>query len=325
MGFLFRFKFLNYNMRKIICFCLLLCVSVFDAYAQIENTTSSIKAPLINDTLLLHHIKTLSSDAFEGRRTGTPGALKAANYIVKEYSDNAIFPLGKSFEQPFTFTHENHTYNGVNILGFVKGTNYPEKYIVISAHYDHEGIKNGQIYNGADDDASGVSALFSFVEYFKNNPPKHSVILAAFDAEELGMEGSRYFVNNSIIPLKQIVVNLNMDMISRSDKNELFAVGTVFNKTLEQIISNHEYSTTINLLKGHDEGNWNENWTYASDHASFHRRGIPFLYFGVDDHVDYHQPTDDYENIHPDFYIEAVKVIISVLNKVDNSLQLSTD
>ncbi len=95
-------------MRKIICFCLLLCVSVFDVYAQIENTTSSIKAPLINDTLFLHHIKTLSSDAFEGRRTGTSGALKAANYIIKEFTVIMLFcHLGKSFEQPFTFTHEN--------------------------------------------------------------------------------------------------------------------------------------------------------------------------------------------------------------------------
>jgi Zn-dependent M28 family amino/carboxypeptidase len=159
--------------------------------------------------------------------------------------------------------------------------------------------------------------LFSFGEYFKNNPPKHSVILAAFDGEELGLEGSKYFVNHSGVPLKQIMVNLNMDMISRSDKNELFAVGTVFNKTLEDVISSQEYSTTIKLLKGHDQGKWKDNWTYASDHASFHKKGIPFLYFGVEDHIDYHQPTDDYENIQPDFYIEAVKVIMSVFEKID--------
>lgn len=273
---------------------------------------------LFNETLLLEHVKTLSSDAFEGRRTGTKGAFKAEKYIVSQFTSSNVLPLGKNYEQPFLFSNEGKNYSGVNILGLIKGTLYPDKYIVISAHYDHEGVKNGQIYNGADDNASGICALFSFGEYFKNNPPKHSVILAAFDGEELGFGGSKYFVNNSMIPLKQIIVNLNMDMISRSDKNELFAVGTIFNKTLENVISSQEYSTTIKLLKGHDQGNWMDNWTYSSDHASFHKKGIPFLYFGVEDHKDYHQPTDDYENIQPDFYIEAVKVIMSVFENIDS-------
>ncbi|CAH8284451.1 peptidase M28-like protein [Mariniflexile fucanivorans] len=272
---------------------------------------------LFDENLLLQHIKTLSSDAFEGRRTGMEGAIKAEKYIVNQFKLHNVLPLGKDFEQTFSFTSEGKKYNGTNVLGFIKGSLYPEKYIVISAHYDHEGIKKGKIYNGADDNASGISALFSFTEYFKSNPPKHSVILAAFDAEELGLKGSEYYVNNTIIPLKQIMVNLNMDMISRSDKNELFAVGTVYNKTLETVVSGHEYSKKIKFLKGHDEGNWKENWTEASDHASFHNKNIPFLYFGVDDHKDYHEPTDDYENIQPEFYIEAVKVIISVFEKID--------
>lgn len=291
-------------------FCLLYVNSSFSQADLITNK-------LFNETFLLEHIKTLSSDAFEGRRTGTPGAFKAEKYIIKEFISNNVKPLGKKFEQGFSFTHDGINYSGVNVLGLIKGAVYPENYIVISAHYDHEGIKNGQIYNGADDDASGISALFSFAEYFKNNPPNHSVILAAFDAEELGLQGSNYYVNHSIIPLSQIMVNLNMDMISRSDKNELYAVGTVFNKTLETVISSQIYSKKINFLKGHDDGNWNENWTYSSDHASFHKRGIPFLYFGVEDHKDYHQPTDDFENIQPEFYVEAVKVIMAVFENID--------
>lgn len=296
--------------------CALACIHV-EVSAQVL-TSFSVKDSLFSEYKLLHHIKTLSSDAFEGRRTGTEGAIKAKNYILDNFVANKVMPLGTSFEQPFLFTNEGKKYQGVNLLGFIKGTKYPEKYIVISAHYDHEGIKNGVIYNGADDDASGISALFSFVEYFKNHPPNHSIILAAFDAEELGLQGSKYFVNHSIIPIKQVMVNLNMDMISRSDKNELFAVGTIHNKSLEKVISSHTYSTKLNLLIGHDKGNWKENWTYASDHASFHKKGIPFLYFGVDDHNDYHEPTDDFENIQPEFYIEAVKVIMSVFEKIDD-------
>lgn len=305
-------------MKKYIIINALCFFWFINSNGQIQNISDSINTSLFNEVSLLHHIKTLSSDDFEGRRTGTPGAFKAEKYIIKEFISNNVQPLGEKYEQGFSFTNDRKNYNAVNILGLIKGTLYPDNYIVISAHYDHEGIKNGHIYNGADDDASGVSALFSFAEFFKNNPPKHSIILAAFDAEELGLQGSFYYVNHSIIPLNKIMINLNMDMISRSDKNELFAVGTVFNKTLENVISNEKYSTKINLLKGHDEGNWNENWTYSSDHASFHKRGIPFLYFGVEDHKDYHQPTDDFENIQPEFYVEAVKIIMSVFRNIDN-------
>lgn len=304
-------------MRKILLLGILCFVLCNLAQGQSQVIIDPLNRSLFNESLLLQHVETLSSDAFEGRRTGTKGAFKTEKYIVDQFVSSNVLPLGINYTQPFSFTNEERNYSGVNILGLIKGTLYPDNYIVLSAHYDHEGVKKGQIYNGADDNASGISALFSFIEYFKNNPPNHSVILAAFDAEELGLQGSEYFVNHSIVPLNQIMVNLNMDMISRSDKNELFAVGTIFNKTLEEVISSQEYSPTIKLLKGHDQGNWKENWTYSSDHTSFYKRGIPFLYFGVEDHKDYHQPTDDYENIQPVFYVEAVKVIMSVFEKID--------
>ena len=299
-------------------FAVFICLLSIHGYAQIAPVKNA-EVALFNETDLLHHVKTLSSDAFEGRRTGTKGGFKAEKYIIEHFKKSKALPLLPNYEQPFSFTSEGKHYDGKNVLGFIKGTLHPEKYIVISAHYDHEGIKNGQIYNGADDDASGVSALFTFADYFKIHPPKHSVILAAFDAEELGLQGSKYFVNHPIIPIKQIKVNLNMDMISRSDKKELFAVGTVFNNTLKALVKEHTYSKKIHFLTGHDEGHLEENWTYSSDHASFHKKGIPFLYFGVEDHKDYHQPTDDFENIQPAFYIEAVKVILSVFEKIDAS------
>lgn len=304
-------------MNKILVFSVFVYLLSFQCDAQTVHQKNCDIKPLFNETMLLDYIKTLSSDTFEGRRTGTKGAVKAEKYIINLFKLFNVSPLGNNYQQPFTFIDNGKHYGGKNILGTIKGSLYPEKYIVISAHYDHEGIKQGQIYNGADDDASGVSALFSFAEYFKDNPPKHSIILAAFDGEELGLQGSKYFVDHSIIPVKKIMVNLNMDMISRSDENELFAVGTVFNKTLENVISNHEYSKKLKFLKGHDQGNSKDNWTYSSDHASFHKKGVPFVYFGVEDHEDYHQPTDDFENIQPDFYIEAVKVIMSVFQKLD--------
>ena len=171
------------------------------------------------DTTLLKHLKSLSSDAFEGRRTGSLGAKKAQKYIINQFYTLGILPLVQSYKQPFGFIDKREYYEGINILGYIKGSELSKEYIVISAHYDHEGIHRGEIYNGADDNASGVSALFSFAEYFINHPPKHSIIFAAFDAEELGLQGSEYFVKSTIMNSKHIVLNLNMDMISRSDKN----------------------------------------------------------------------------------------------------------
>lgn len=274
---------------------------------------------LFSESNILKHLKSLSSDAFEGRRTGTDGAIKAKKYIINQFHTFNVDPLIKDYEQPFRFINRRKYYKGVNVLGTIKGSKLPEKYIVISAHYDHEGIKYGNIYNGADDNASGISALFAFAEYFKNNPPNYSVILAAFDAEELQIKGSKYFMDNSIVNLNDIVVNLNMDMISRSAKNELFVVGTKKNMRLKHIINEVENTYSIILKTGHDGYDGLDNWTYSSDHINFYKKDIPFLYFGVEDHKDYHEPTDDYENIQPEFYIDAVKTIIKVFEKIDNS------
>lgn len=279
-------------------------------------TTSPVRYSYSTENLL-KHIKTLSSDAFEGRRTGTEGAKKAKKYIIDRFLELDVKPLVTEFTQPFSFGK----YQAENILGLVKGTEDTLKYVVLSAHYDHEGVKNGEIYNGADDDASGISALFAFAEYFKTNPPKHNVILAAFDAEELGLKGAYHFVNDNTIQQRNIVLNLNMDMISRSHKKELFAVGTRHYPHLKPTIENFKDLGSANLLIGHEGLGDGDDWTNSSDHAAFHKANIPFIYFGVADHEDYHKPTDDFERIDTVFYQDAVETIIQVFKKLD-TLQL---
>lgn len=302
-----------HKIRLLIVICLTFQVAA--VFSQTEPNEGS----LFDEMALLKHVKSLSSDTFEGRRTGTKGAAKSRKYIVNQFHTLKVEPLVKSFEQSFSFIERRKAFEAVNILGLIKGTDFPKKYLVISAHYDHEGIKYGKIYNGADDNASGISALLAFAEYFKKFPPRHSVILAAFDGEELGLQGSKYFVKHSIVSLKNIILNLNMDMISRSDKKELYVVGTSENNKLKDLITNSKHSYEIKLIRGHDGYDGLDNWTYSSDHANFYKKGIPFLYFGVEDHKDYHEPSDDYENIQPEFYTEAVKTIISVFKKIDGS------
>ncbi|OBQ57222.1 M28 family peptidase [Tamlana sp. s12] len=287
-------------------------------FVNLHAQTSPCESNYFSETTLLKHLKSLSSDAFEGRRTGTAGAIKAKQFIINQFHALGVLPFTKNYEQKFSFTEEKVDYKAVNILGEIKGTHFSDSYIVISAHYDHEGIKNGEIYNGADDNASGVCALFSFAEYFKKHPPKHSVIFAAFDAEELNLQGSKYFMKSAVAQTTKIVLNLNLDMVSRSETNTLFVVGTSHNARLKSIYKKSNPACSIILEAGHDGHDGREDWTYASDHMSFFLENIPFLYFGVDDHEDYHEPTDTFENIQPQFYINAVKTMINYFEKIDD-------
>ncbi|WP_083477176.1 M28 family peptidase [Lacinutrix algicola] len=300
-------------------YILALGISLVSCKTQTAETPKKVQniTPIANYSYstktLLKNIKTLSSDAFEGRRTGTEGAKKAKDYIIKAFKKEDVKPLGLDFGQPFTFGK----YDAENILGLIEGTEHTNKYIVLSAHYDHEGVKGGKIYNGADDDASGISALVAFAEYFQKNPPKHNVILAAFDGEELGLKGAYHFVNDNVIQQRNIVLNLNMDMISRSDRNELFAVGSRYYPHLKPTIENFKDLGKVDLLIGHEGLGDGDNWTNSSDHAAFHKADIPFIYFGVADHEDYHKPTDDFERIDNQFYQDAVETIIQVFTKFD--------
>ncbi|MBD0831010.1 M28 family peptidase [Aestuariibaculum sp. TT11] len=290
------------------------CSFCFLSFGQVDE---SIPLDVFSKEALLKNVENLSSDAFEGRKTGTRGGQRARKYVINEFTKRQVQAFFKSYVQPFSFTYNDQFYEASNVLGYIKGAKFPDKFIVISAHYDHVGIKNGAIYNGADDNASGVSALFAFAEYFKKYPPNYSVILAAFDGEELGLQGSKYFVNSLGFKLKKVVFNINMDMISRSDKNELYAVGSGHFPYLKPIINQIKHTNNFKLSMGHDIGDWKDDWTYASDHAPFYKKGIPFLYFGVEDHLDYHEPTDDFQNIQPEFYTEAVKAIMLVFQKID--------
>jgi len=293
-------------------FSTLICVLVLTVYGCAQN-----KGLKYDDVKLLNRLETLSSDKFEGRRTGEKGNDSARAYIIEQFKSLDVNGYKGQFEHPFSFNTRIGTFNANNILVEIKGTEYSDKYIVISAHHDHLGVSGDKIYNGADDDASGVAALFAFAEYLTKNPPKHSVILAAFDAEELSLRGAKHFVET--IDNGKIILNINMDMISRSAKNELYVVGTRYNEKLKTIISNLENPTDTKLLVGHDGTDGKQDWTMSSDHGPFHKAKIPFLYFGNEDHAAYHKPTDVFEDITPEFYKNAVSIIMSVFKAIDVS------
>jgi hypothetical protein len=294
----------------------------------------------VNKETLLANLKELSSDAYEGRGFSKPGNYKAQKFIADKFKELGLETYeGDTYIQKFDHTFSGRwrqrlfpvkdakedlsnvpdtTVVGGNVVGIIKGQT--DKSIVITGHFDHLGIRDGKIYNGADDDASGTVALMAIAEYFKKKAPKHTLIFAAVDAEEVGMHGSEYFAANFKDIKEKVALNINMDMIAHNDSLRLFASGTFHYPQLKSQLENIE--SPITLLFGHDDKDNKEedDWTYSSDHRSFHKREVPFIYFGVEDHKDYHKDTDTFENINQDFYVDAVKLIIQVVENYDKTL-----
>lgn len=286
-----------------------------------KNVFAAATSKIIDAKQLLLDLKTLSADDMQGRAPDTTGGAKAREYVLKRFKEAGLKPIGDSYLQPFTFGKTTQK-TGVNVIGYIQGKKNADKYIVITAHYDHEGVKNGEIYNGADDNASGTAALFALVKYFNKNRPANSIIFAAIDAEESGLQGSRKFVAEPPVKKESIVLNINMDMISHNDKNELYASGTYHYPFLKTYLEKVKASASVKLLFGHDTPDLSavDNWTNSSDHAPFHAEKIPFVYFGVEDHKDYHKPTDDFANINQEFYVRAVETILAAVKSFDANL-----
>ncbi len=273
----------------------------------------------LDSEYMLDDLRRLSHDAAQGRRTGTPGAEAARRFIVGQMKDVRAKSLNKGYLHSFTFKNRaGEDVEGVNVIGYVRGQE--ETAFVITAHYDHLGVRDSLIYNGADDNASGVAALLAMMEYFKANKPRHTLVFAALDGEEMGLQGAKAFLEDDRIPLENIVLNINMDMISMNDKNELYVAGTHHYPNLKPIIEKID-PQPLNLKIGHDSPDLgNDDWTLQSDHGAFHRKGIPFLYFGVEDHEHYHKPTDVFENVNQEFYVRAAHAILDCILALDTSL-----
>jgi Zn-dependent M28 family amino/carboxypeptidase len=261
----------------------------------------------------------------QGRQAGTPGGAKARAYVIERFRKSGITPFGSSYEQAFSFTERGGPERqGVNVIGRVEGAGQPNRYIVVSAHYDHLGVRNGRLYPGADDNASGTAALFAIGRYFAApaNRPRHSLIIAAFDAEESGLRGSQAFLRKSPVDAGAMAVNLNADMIGRDPQNTLYVAGVFSQQFLKPFVLRIAAQAPVKLVMGHDDPAQRniQDWTRDSDHYSFLQAKIPALYFGVEDFDRLHQPTDTFETITRDFYIRAVETLILAVKDFDANL-----
>lgn len=271
----------------------------------------------------------LSADALEGRRAGEAGSLAAREMLEARFAEIGLAPAGEDgYRQPFAIRGRDGAETGatgVNLIGRIDGAaddGAGGPVIILTAHYDHLGVREGEIFNGADDNASGTAAILAIAEALMADRPQHDVYIAALDAEEMGLQGARALVADPPVPLDVIALNINLDMVSRGDRGELYAVGTHHYPFLRERIERASEGAPIAVLFGHDRPeDGDQDWTSSSDHGAFHAQGVPFVYFGVEDHPDYHRPTDDFANVPQDFYVDAVEVILKSVRVFDGELE----
>lgn len=278
-----------------------------------DTTTIRSYANTITSTELKNLLYTYASKEFEGRGTGEEGQKKAANFLKTYYlSQNISSPINDSvyFQSIPKSYFPDDIKATENVLAYIEGIEKPEEVLVISAHYDHLGIEDDQIYYGADDDGSGTVALMEMAQAFKMAAkdgfgPKRSILFLHLTAEEIGLQGSRFYTENPIFQLSKTIANLNIDMIGRVDaphennSNYLYLIGTDRLSKELHLLSEKVNETFFNLdidYRFNDEDDKNRYY-YRSDHYNFALHNIPVIFYFNGEHEDYHQPTDTPDKI----------------------------
>ena len=314
--------------------CLLVLFLSMSAAIQAQ-TPKEQGLKVINQTTAEAHIAFLASDELEGREAGFHGGRIAAEYIVSCLKQMNISPLGACHYQPFeAYNRERQRRERFqvdrdsvlvikaekvhqkldmrNILAKIEGKRKNE-YVIIGAHYDHLGIDpmldGDQIYNGADDNASGVSAVLQIAHAFVMSgvQPERTVIFALWDGEEKGLLGSRFFTQN-FPEIMQVKGYLNFDMIGRNsnESNPTHVVyfyteaHPVFGDWLKNDIANYKLNLTPNYRP------WDKP-IGGSDNASFARFDIPVIWYHTDAHPDYHLPSDHTDKINLEKVVDITK------------------
>lgn len=274
-------------------------------------------------------LRHLADPELQGRATGSPGGLAARAWLIGKFAAIGLAPAGSDgYLQRFRVTRRHVRWapflgstsrDAANIIGRLDGS--LTRAIVVSAHYDHLGMEGGRVHPGADDNASGVAAMLAAARVLRELPRRHALLFVAFDAEELALRGARAFVGSALAPAGSIALNVNLDMVARSEAREIYAAGAFHTPALEPVLRDVQGRARVRLLLGHDrpirKGEGPEDWTWLSDHGAFHDAGIPFVYFGVEDHADYHQPTDTVEKIDPSFFGDVADTIVETLVRLD--------
>jgi Zn-dependent M28 family amino/carboxypeptidase len=305
--------------------CILLVLSAVPISAQdVEDGPSERKRfrPMIEAHEVRPHVEFLASDELRGRRGRD--ALKAAEYLRAHFERLELQPLfsdGDYFQSIPGPPRDDGTETryGQNVGAWLPGSDpkLRDEFIVVSAHYDHLGVRGGEIHPGADDNASGTSMLLEVAEEFAalQPSPKRSMVFIGFDLEERLLWGSRWFASHPPWPIEQIKLFTTADMIGRSlgdlPLNTVFVLGSEhgsgLDATLDEIGEPEGLTTArmgIDLIGT------------RSDYGPFRDRKIPFLFFSTGEHPDYHKPTDLPDRIN----YEQVAAVSSLIFRVTQTV-----
>ncbi|WP_299122081.1 M28 family peptidase [uncultured Tenacibaculum sp.] len=300
-----------------------------------EETKNTVEAPKkelnnsvnIDSSLVRKHLYTLAADDMEGRKPGTPGMEKATQYIENEYKRIGL----KHFDTLSTY-RQNFTHEGIqmsNIIGVLEGTTKKDEFVIVSAHHDHLGMKEDgegdRIFNGANDDASGVVGVLALADYYaKKGNNERSILFVCFTAEEMGLIGSKYF-GKDIDPSK-FVAGINLELIGKEPKTgpktawlsgfERSDFGKIIQKNLE--------GTGYKLFP---DPYPKYNLFFRSDNASLARLGVPSHTFSttpIDIDKDYHNVSDEAETLDVGILTETVKAVAKGTESIINGKDTPT-
>jgi hypothetical protein len=278
-----------------------------------------LNSQTINEISVKKHLYTLANDSMQGRKAGSPGIEKAAKYIEQQFSEIGLKPFeNSSFRQSFKHinsrSEKKEELDLFNIIGLLEGTSLKEEFVIISAHYDHlgqiEGGKGDLVFNGANDNATGVAAMIMLAEYFKKAKiNKRSILFVAFTAEEMGLIGSNYF--GKTISAESIIAGVNIEMIGKESPfgpKTAWLTGfkrSTFGEIIQKNLSSSEYRLYPDPYKDF-------RLFFRSDNASLARLGVPAHTFStspMDKDLDYHQLSDEVETLDVKIITETIKAI----------------
>ncbi|MFD1316006.1 M28 family metallopeptidase [Namhaeicola litoreus] len=333
------------NKYLLLLFVTVLFFACSSQKSSIEEVFSVTANYASDEALLKKNLIHIASLEFNGRETGKPGQKKASQYLANYYRDLGILsPMenGNYFQEiPKEFFNKNTENGSENVLAYIEGTDFPEEILVISAHYDHLGNKDGQIYFGADDDASGTVAVMEIARLFQvakkdGKGPKRSILFLHVTGEEIGLFGSKYYTSHPIFPLNKTVANLNIDMIGRIDKkheknpNYIYLIGSDKLSTELHDLSEQVNQTTEKLDLDYTFNSEKDpnRFYYRSDHYNFAKNKIPVIFYFNGTHEDYHKPTDTADKINYELLTKRTNLIFytawEIVNK-EGRIALNTN
>lgn len=283
----------SHKLLKHLYVALAICLAS-GTFGQAAERSAALRGALdsIQANTLQAHVDYLADDELEGRFPGTEGSRLSGDYISSRLAELKLEPAGDegSYFQPFPPNYRN-------IVARLEGSD-PEQnqeYVVLGAHYDHVGFGSrrtsrggvGKIHNGADDNASGCSAVLEVAAALQTlpNPPRRSILFAFWDAEELGFFGSRHWRENPTVPIDDVVAVVTLDMVGRLRNDELFIFGTRTAPGFRRLLAGQNGELGLHLGFPWD-------MRQNSDHYVFFERDIPVLLLHTGIHDDYHTPRD---------------------------------